>query len=144
MKRFILTFALLLGFAYVASADERPIELSQMPKAAQTFIANNFAGKALLYANVDREILDTDYEVRLEDGTQIDFNGSGQWTKISNKRAGVPQSVIPANIVQYAQKSYPDATILSVERDTRNYEVKLSNGLELVFTLDGKLIGYDD
>jgi hypothetical protein len=77
MKRFILTFALLLGFAYVASADERPIELSQMPKAAQTFIANNFAGKALLYANVDREILDTDYEVRLEDGTQIDFNVSG-------------------------------------------------------------------
>ena len=144
MKRFILTIAVMLGFAYVASADERPIEVSQLPKAAQEFIAKNFSHQPVLYANVDREVLDTDYQVRLEDGTKIEFNGKGEWTEISNKRTGIPHSIIPKKLIEYVGKQYPEAHFLSIERDSRDYEIKLSNGIELTFTLDGKLIGFDD
>lgn len=144
MKRFIFTLAIMLGIGYVATADERPIEVSQLPKAAQEFIAKNFSNQAVLYANVDREVLDTDYQVRLEDGTKIDFNGKGQWTEISNKRTGIAHSIIPNKLIDYVGKQYPEAHFLSIERNSRDYEIKLSNGIELTFTLDGKLIGFDD
>ena len=82
MKRFIAIIAVVFGVTFMASADERPIEVQQLPKAAQEFIARNFAGVPVMYATVDRELLDTDYEVRLEDGTKIAFNGSIQSSEI--------------------------------------------------------------
>ena len=144
MKRFIVICAMVLGVVSMASADERPIEVSKLPKAAQAFITNHFEGVPVLYANVDRDLLDTDYEVRLEDGTKIDFNGSGEWTDISNKKTGIPLKIIPDKLVDYVKKQYPEVHFLSIERDSRDYEIKLSNGVELTFTLDGKLIGFDD
>ena len=144
MKRFIVIIAALFGVTFAASADERPIEVSQLPKTAQEFMAKHFNNTPLLYATVDREILDTDYEVRLEDGTKIEFNGAGEWRDVSNKRAGIPRDIIPTKILHYVDKQYPQSAVLSIERDTRDYEINLSNGLELTFTLDGKLIGIDD
>jgi hypothetical protein len=144
MKRFIAIIAVVFGVTFMANADERPIEVQQLPKAAQVFITNNFAGVPVMYATVDRELLDTDYEVRLEDGTKISFNGSGAWSEISNKRTGIPAKVIPAKLVDYVSKHYKDVRFLSIDKDARDYEIKLSNGIELTFTLDGRLIGFDD
>ena len=144
MKRFIAILTLFLGISAAAYADERPIDISQLPKNAQEFVLKHFKGIPVLYANMDRDMLDTDYELRLEDGTAVDFNGRGEWTEISNKRTGVPAAVVPAKIVEHLRKQYPDAKVLTIDRDSRDYEVKLSNGLELTFTLDGRLIGIDD
>lgn len=144
MKRFIAILTLFLGISAAAYADERPIDISQLPKNAQEFVLKHFKGIPVLYANMDRDMLDTDYELRLEDGTAVDFNGRGEWTEISNKRTGVPAAVVPAKIVEHLRKQYPDAKLLTIDRDSRDYEVKLSNGLELTFTLDGRLIGIDD
>ena len=118
--------------------------MSQLPKAAQEFMAKNFSGSPVMYVNMDRDLLDTDYEVRLEDGTKIDFNGSGNWTDISNKRTGIPTSIIPAKLVSYVHKHYPDARFLAIERGSRDYEIKLSNGIELTFNKEGRLVGFDD
>ena len=100
MKRFIIAIALIFASTAVVSADERPIDVGQMPKAAINFLNENFAGIKVLYANVEREVLDTDYEVGLVDGTRIDFNGMGEWREVSNKRAGVPSKLLPAAIVR--------------------------------------------
>lgn len=144
MKRFIAIFTLLVALSFNAMADERPIEPTQLPKSAQEFIAKNFAGTPILSAFVDRDVMDTDYEVRLEDGTKIDFNGRGDWTDITNKRSGIPASIVPHKLTEYTSKHYNGAAILSIERNSHSYEVKLSNGIELIFSLSGKLLGYDD
>ena len=144
MKRFIAILTLFLGISAAAYADERPIDISQLPKSAQEFVSKHFKGVPVLYANMDREMLDTDYKVRLEDGTAVEFNGRGEWTDISNKRTGIPANVVPAKLVEYLRKHYPEVKVLSIDRDSRDYELKLSNGLELTFTLDGRLIGIDD
>lgn len=144
MKRFIIAIALIFASTAVVSADERPIDVGQMPKAAINFLNENFAGIKVLYANVEREILDTDYEVGLVDGTRIDFNGMGEWREVSNKRAGVPSKLLPAAIVDYLKANYPDAHYITIERSSRKYEVKLTNGMEVLFTPDGRLIGFDD
>lgn len=144
MKRFILAIALFFASTAVVVADERPIKIGQMPKAAISFLNKNFAGIEVLYANVERDILDTDYEVGLADGTKIDFNGGGEWTDVSNKKSGVSSKLLPHKVAAYIEQNYANAQIIKIERSSRKYEVKLTNGLELLFTPDGKLIGFDD
>lgn len=144
MKRIFAILSIILVSAFVAKADERPIELKQMPKNAQQFVAQHFASVPVMYATVDREPLDTDYELRLEDGTKINFDGSGRWTSVSNKRAGVSPKLLPGTITSYVTKNYPQAHYIKIERDSKSYEVKLSNGIELEFSLAGKLIGFED
>ena len=144
MKRFIFAMALIFASVASVSADERPIDFGQMPKIAINFVKNNFADVAVLYANVERDVLETDYEVGLADGTRIDFDAKGEWKEVSNKKVGVPSSILPAKITEYIKANYPDAYYIKVERSSRKYEVKLTNGLEMLFTPDGRLIGFDD
>ena len=144
MKRIIATFILLAGVTSMAMADERPITVNSLPKAAIEFINGNFPNVPVVLATVDREIMDTDYEVRLEDGTIIDFDGKGRWVEVSNKRNALPASVLPKPIAAYIKSNYPSERCLKIEKNSHSYETKLTNGLELVFTLDGKMIGYDD
>ena len=42
------------------------------------------------------------------------------------------------------QSNYPDARILSIERDRSNYEVKLSNRWEITFDSQMRVIDIDD
>lgn len=144
MKRFILAIALFFASTAVVVADERPIKIGQMPKAAISFLNKNFTGVEVLYANVERDVLDTDYEVGLADGTKIDFNGSGEWTDVSNKKSGVSSKLLPQKITTYIEQNYANVQIIKIERSSRKYEVKLTNGLELLFTPYGELIGFDD
>lgn len=144
MKRFIFAIALFFASTAVVVADERPIKIGQMPKAAISFLNKNFAGVEVLYANVERDILDTDYEVGLVNGTKIDFNGSGEWIEVSNKKSGVSSKLLPHKVAAYIEQNYHNAQIIKIERSSRKYEVKLTNGLELLFTPDGELIGFDD
>ena len=144
MKRFILAMVLFFASTAVVVADERPIKIGQMPKAAISFLNKNFTGIDVLYANVERDILDTDYEVGLADGTKIDFNGSGEWTDVSNKKSGVSNKLLPHKVAAYIEQNYANVQIIKIERSSRKYEVKLTNGLELLFTPDGELIGFDD
>lgn len=144
MKRFITVFAIFAALAFSAKADERPIDVGQLPKASINFLNDHFANVEVLYATVERELLDTDYEVRLTDGTTLDFDGRGNWTEISNKRSGVASTILPSAVGEYTSAQYPGEKFIKVERNRHGYEVKLTNGLELHFTNDGKMIGYDD
>ena len=144
MRKIIATFIMLVGVSSMAMADERPITVESLPKAAVEFIKGNFPNSPVVLATVDREIMDTDYEVRLEDGTIIDFDGKGRWVEVSNKRNALPASVLPKPIAAYIKSNSPSERCLKIEKNSHSYETKLTNGLELVFTLDGKMIGYDD
>lgn len=144
MKRFITVFAIFAALAFSAKADERPIDVGQLPKASINFLNDHFANVEVIYATVEREMLDTDYEVRLADGTTLDFDGRGNWTEISNKRSGVASTILPSAVGEYTSAQYPGEKFIKVERNRHGYEVKLTNGLELHFTNDGKMIGYDD
>ena len=144
MKRIIISLAFILGVATVVSADERTINVGHMPRVALEFLRSYYADSLITSANVELGVLDTDYEVKLADGTEIDFDRRGEWTEITNRRAGVTPKVLPLKITDYVKEHYPDAHYIKIERSSRKYEVKLTNGLELLFSLDGKMLGFDD
>lgn len=56
----------------------------------------------------------------------------------------VPINQVPRRVINAAKRYYPRTRIWKVEMDDGLYKVKLSNGLELEITRDGRVIDIDD
>ena len=142
MKRMFLILA--VAFVSMACvAEDRPVTFEQLPDAAKEFINVNYPGEQISYAVVDDDIVRPDYSVRLANGVEITFEHDGSLEKIYS-REGVPDGVVPVQIADYVKSNYPDAKIVEYEVGRREFEVKLSNGLELKFNGGFRLIGVDD
>lgn len=135
MKKLALILVSLFSMcALTLRADnEKPIQESQLPAAAQQFLKQNFADRKVAFAKVETGLMSKSYEVLFSDGDQIEFDGNGNWEEIDCKFTSVPDAVIPARILEYVRANYPDATVKKIEKDRREYEVKLSNRIELTF-----------
>ncbi|MBP5740245.1 MAG: PepSY-like domain-containing protein [Bacteroidales bacterium] len=146
MKKIILSIvslALLLPFASRAN-DDRPISPDKLPAAAKAFIKETFPETPIVYAEIDKEITKTKYEVRLNDGTKIEFNGKGEWDKVECIRKAVPASLVPEVIVGYVQTTFPDNLIVKIDKERFGWSIELSNDLELDFSPEGALLRIDD
>ena len=115
-----------------------------MPAAAQKFIKAHFPDSKISYAKIDDELVYKEYEVMFADGVKIEFNGDGEWKDVDCKFGAVPAAIIPKKIAGYVAKNYPDAKIIKIDRDRRDYEVSLSNRLELTFDMKFNLVEIDD
>lgn len=143
MKRlFILISALAVTLS--AMAYERPVQFNQLPQKAQKLIEQHFAEVGFSYATYDMEVGDSVYDVLLNDGTQIEFKNNGEWRKIECRRGGaLPATLLPKAIVDYVTTTHPTQRIVEVERDRRDYDVKLSGDIELTFDSKGRIKWYD-
>ncbi|MDE7097148.1 MAG: PepSY-like domain-containing protein, partial [Muribaculaceae bacterium] len=83
----------------------------------------------------------TDYDVKLVNGTKIEFNNAGKWTSVDCKTREVPQGIIPKPIRTYVTKNFPDVKIVKIEKKSSKYEVELSDDVELTFNLLGQFKG---
>ncbi len=128
-----------------AKADnDKVIQVSNLPVVAQEFIKKNFTEKNIAIVKVDKDLWDKDYNVVFKNGNEIEFDKNGNWKEIKCKATAVPLSAVPKQIAEYIQTNYPDAKILSIDKDRKDYEVKLSNKWELKFNLKCQLIDLED
>ena len=146
MKRFLsLTLALLvLTTLSLRAGSDRVIQTKQLPKAAQLFLAKHFAGRAVSFAKEDRDFSGTTYDVRLADGTEVEFTSAGEWKEVDGKHTALPLTFIPAQIVKTIQSQHAGDAIVHIERKRRGYQVELASGLEVLFNTRFQLVGYDD
>ena len=131
-----IAIAALLLTAVPAAAntgDEKAITLSQLPAAARQAIMTHFPGYKVSIAKVESELFSKTYTVIFTNGEKIEFDGKGRWEEVKCKRSAVPASLVPAQIARYIKANYPDCRILEIERDDEEYEVKLSNYIEVTF-----------
>ncbi|WP_279137637.1 PepSY-like domain-containing protein [Muribaculum intestinale] len=78
---------------------------------------------------VDKHLLKkTDYDVKLVNGTKIEFNNSGEWTSVDCKKKSVPDELVPKHIRRKVAASYPDATINRINKKSGGHIVGLSDG----------------
>ena len=142
-----LTFILVCLFTLCAitlrADNEKPIQVNQLPAAAQQFIKQHFADRKIVLAKMETELMSKSYEVILADGDHIDFDGKGNWEEVDCKSSSVPTAVVPVRIMDYVRANYPDETVKKIEKDRREYEVKLSNRVELSFDLKYNLTDID-
>ena len=146
MKKILLTLVAIFSVGiFSAMADnDRVINKSQLPAPAQQFLNEHFAGIDLTYAKEERDIFKHSYEVRLADGTKIEFTSKGEWDEVECRFGEVPAAIVPQAIKEYIEKNYAGAKVLYIEKDRNDYEVKLSNRLELKFDKDFNIYDIDD
>ena len=144
MKKLFALFIGLAALQTVACADDKPIALKDLPAAAQQFLQQYFPDVKATYAKVDNDLWGKNYDVLMADGSSVEFDKNGNWTDVSCKASQVPAAVIPQAIRNHVAQQHPDQRIVSIDRDSKDYEVKLSNGVELKFDLKFNLIGFDD
>ena len=122
MKKLLLLFVCLFTLQTIARADDdKPIQVSQMPQKAQQFIKQHFAGSNIAMAKVESDFLQKSYDVIFTDGNKVEFDKKGNWTEVNCK-----------------------FSVVKIERDKTDYEVKLSNGWELKFDSKFNLIDIDN
>ena len=144
MKNIFTTMAVALAFCFTASADDRPVDFGKLPVAAKDFVTTYYTQDKVISVTKDDDFVRPDYTVLLSDGVKIDFEHSGALEKIRVREGAVPDAVVPSQILDYVNKNYPGAVVKEYEIGRADYEVKLSNRLELKFSVNFSLIDIDD
>ncbi len=140
-------FSLLLSvfmLQFTACADDKPITVEQLPAAAQEFIKTHFTGTAVSFAKMDTDLFDKSYEVLLANGNKLEFDKKGEWKEVECRTTELPAAIVPQQIRDYVAAHQPGTKIITIDRDKRDYEVKLNNGFELKFDLKFNLIDMDN
>lgn len=141
MKKLFSILVLCLAFCFATFADnDKIIVFEQLPKTAQEFVKTYYPKQQVI--NIQQDIEDGDYELRLENGVKIDFNKLGSWTEIEG-RVALPKGIISSNIYNYVAKNYKKSKIYKVERNQNGFEIELSNDLDLHFDLNGNFVRID-
>lgn len=134
IKKAAMMITLLMAVTLNAAAgNEKPISVSQMPHNAQQLLSRHFSNKKVALAKVESGFFSKEYTVIFTNGEKIEFDSNGNWTEISCKRSAVPASIVPPQISSYVKKNYPGCIIIKIERDDKEYEIDLSNRIEITF-----------
>ncbi len=138
-------FLLVCAFIQLTACanDDKPITVTQLPEVAQQFIKQYFPSESVILATVDKDILDRSYDVMFKNGGKIEFDRKGNWTEVFCNRNEIPMAIVPQQIKDYITANFPNEKIIKIERDTRDYEVSLSNGFEITFNKNFQVIDID-
>ena len=149
MKRIIqsavVALVCLVAFSASALADnDKPISVNQLPATAQQTINKHFKAKKVALAKMETGLFEKSYDVVFNNGEKVEFDRRGNWTEIDCKLSSVPAGLVPAKISSYVKSTYPGTKILEIEKDDSQYEVKLSNRLEVTFNKNFQVVDIDD
>lgn len=144
MKRIIVSIIGIFATAVIVSAcEDKPITFEQLPKSARIFITTYFPEDEVSFVLKDDDVVRPDYEVMLVSGTKLEFEHSGNLSKIECSR-GIKSDVVPEQIRNYVMKHYPGEGFIEYEVDRKSYEVKLTNRLEIKFSSSFNVLEIDD
>ena len=144
IKRALLVIAVtIFGLAPAFADNDKPISKEQLPQVAQNILNREFKGKSIALAKMETDILDRSYDVIFTNGDKIEFDKKGNWTSVDCSRSGVPAGIVPSAISKYVNTNYKGAQIKEIERERKQYKIELSNGLEIKFNKNFKVIEID-
>jgi len=144
--------ALISGFLFIAAvmlcfADNDTVtrDSSRLPKTSREFISTHFSQLGISHIKIEKNLLGTKgYDVILTDGTDIEFDSSGEWTEIDGHQNPLPLAIVPQVVSSYVVTHFADKEVVSMEKERRGWSVKLNNGMELTFNKEGVLVDIDD
>lgn len=119
-------------------------QTSALPQNIADFLQKQFPGATVAYVETDAEHGGVEYDVTLNDGTEVDFDRANQWEQVDCKVKAVPAALVPAAIASYVKSNNQGLPITKISRKPYGYEIELNNGLELRFDANGHFAGIDD
>lgn len=142
MKKILKFLPMLLiavvGITLASCSDkDEPIPSSQLPEKATAFITQYFPSAKVVSAQKDKD----SYDVTLSDGTDIDFDKTGEWTSVEAPTTkSIPSGFYPAAIDEYVAENLSGVGINGIEKVKRGYEVELITTTEILFGHNGEFI----
>ena len=128
----------------VANAgNDKSITVNALPAKAQTLLNNHFNGQKVMLATIESGVVSRSYDVVLQNGTKLEFDKKGNLTEIDCKQGIVPALLIPQAIKSYLKDNYAGQSVKKIEMNKNEYEVELTNGLDLAFNKHFQLIDID-
>lgn len=126
------------------SSESHQSDMNGLPETAQKVVTDNFQSQ-VADMKVEKNTIGADeYEVRLADGTVIKFENDA-WEEVKVPAgSSVPGYFVPAPIDSFVREKHPGTEIVEIEKDSKGYEVKLSNGVDVKFAPNGGFVAYDD
>lgn len=139
----VLGVILFTGISY-ADNDVYTTDVKALPENSRQFLTTHFNEVKVAHISIEKNWYGVkEYDVILTDGTEVEFSKSGEWEEIKRRNIAVPYSLLMPGMVEYIKTHFADNYVVSVEKDSREYEVKLNNGVELEFDLTGRLRDVD-
>ena len=148
MKRFfrvlMIAICCMVSCNMVANAgNDKPISVNALPAKAQTLLNNHFNSQKVMLATIESGVVSRSYDVVLQNGTKLEFDKKGNLTEIDCKQGIVPVELIPQAITNYLKDNYAGQSVKKIEINKNEYEVELTNGLDLTFNKHFQLIDID-
>ena len=115
MKKLVMMLVCMFAVHTMVMADnDKPIEMSQLPAKAQTFIKTYFKDRKVAMAKLESGMFYKSYDVVFTNGEKVEFDKSGEWKEVRCRQSEVPAQIVPEAIRNYVKTNYPDARILHV------------------------------
>ena len=122
-------------------------------KDKQVGIMNDFVRTYFPQAEILSTIKEGfDYDVTLNDYTQIGFDGNMfgklEW-EVDDSRpteiyTEVPSTLVPAEIADYVNRIHGTQSITKISKDNLGWDIELSNGIEIEFDKRYNVVDFDD
>lgn len=128
----------------VMADNDKPIQVNQLPAKAQTFLSTYFKDHKVAMAKEESGVFYKSYEVVFTNGEEVEFDKAGDWKEVKCRQSEVPAAIVPEAIRNYVKTNYPNTRILQIELDKKEYEIRLSNRLEITFDSQMRVIDIDD
>ena len=143
MKKISLILVAISLFVFSnANAQKKYLAVSETPGQIISYINAHFPKSEIISVKKDKEVLKTEYKVKLNTMVELEFDGNFSIKKIESKSA-LPQSIVPEKIVAYIHKNYPNNKILEWKKEKKGQKIELDNDIDVVFDLNGKFLGID-
>lgn len=120
--------------------DEVRISYGKLPSQAQAFIETFFPAESCVRAEREKDDGRKEYKAELSNGTEIEFDASGEWIEVDCKFSALPGGVLPEAVSAHIAEHYPQCVPYKVERQAGGYEVSVSGSLELIYSADGTFV----
>ena len=144
MRIVMIAIFCMMSFNIVANAgNDKPINVNELPAKAQTLLSRHFKGQKVMLATIESGVVSRSYDVVLRNGTKLEFDKKGNLTEIDCKQGIVPSQLIPQPIKNYLKENYPAQAVKKIEMNKKEYEVELTNGIDLTFNKHFQLIDID-
>ena len=141
MKKINLILVAISLFVFSnANAQKKYLAVSETPGQIISYINAHFPKSEIISVKKDKEVLKTEYKVKLNTMVELEFDGNFSIKKIESKSA-LPQSVVPEKIVAYIHKNYPNNKILEGEKEKKQQKIELDNDIDVVFDVNEKYMG---
>ncbi|MCH5241115.1 MAG: PepSY-like domain-containing protein [Muribaculaceae bacterium] len=129
---------------------ETTITVKDLPADAQSFLKKYFPDYEIVKITKDVEDNITLYEVDLQDGYEVVFNGNGEWTQVEAPYGKtIPTGFIPEQVMSTLNDRFPYYGINEINTTGQGYKVELSDNqggasLDIFFDMSGEIIGIDE